>query len=118
MRYVSSPTTRRSNRNAIVARPFTRPDSFASITEPLIAAPAGTAVTPDTTTGFAIEPLTGSSTLLVFEASALNTVTLSDVPAGMVTSRTVDAGAAADSPPDALAAAVDFASGVAAGVDS
>ena len=38
---------------------------------------------------------TGSSTLLVFEASVLRTVTLSFVPAGIVTSRNCGAGGAA-----------------------
>src|SRR5262252_4356825 len=42
--------------------------------------------------GFASDPLTGSSTLLAFEARLLSTVTLSDVPAGIVTSRNFGAG--------------------------
>src|SRR5436190_5519493 len=118
---VSSRTTRRSNRNAIVALPLTRPDSFASVTVPLIWAPDGMAVTPDTVTGLASAPFTGSSTLLLFEASVLNTVTLSDVPAGTVISRNVGAGGGAGAAGAAAAGAdvpVALASGVAAGVDS
>jgi hypothetical protein len=41
---------------------------------------------------FEIDPLTGSSTLLVFDATAVRSVTLSDVPAGIVTSRNAGAG--------------------------
>lgn len=65
------------------------------MTDPLNSAPLGTAVVPETTMGLASVPLTGSSTLLLFDASVLNTVTLRDVPAGMVTSRNLGAGGAA-----------------------
>src|SRR4051812_44724602 len=98
------------------ARPFTRPDSAASSTDPLIEAPAGTAVSPEMTTAWATDPLTGSSTLLVFEASGLSTLTLIEVPAGMVTSRSFGAAEADGSFGAAAAdgAAFDFASGTAA----
>jgi hypothetical protein len=43
-------------------------------------------------TAFAMDPLIGSSTLLVFDATGLRSVTLSDVPAGIVTSRNVGSG--------------------------
>src|SRR5215471_17147543 len=89
---LSPRTTRRSNRTAIEALPFTRPDSFASITVPLNCEPAGIAVAPDTTTDFATDPLTGSSTLLVFDASVLRIFTLISVPAGTVTSTNLGAG--------------------------
>src|SRR5262249_38625957 len=81
-----------SNRMAIDALPFTRPDSFASMTVPLNADPAGIAVISDTTTDLATEPLTLSSTLLVFDASVVRIFTLISVPAGTVTSRNFGAG--------------------------
>src|SRR3974390_112172 len=52
-------------------------------------------VVPSMAIGLASAPLTGSSTLLVFEAKSLSTVTLIDVPAGIVTSRDVGTGGAA-----------------------
>src|SRR5262249_27783347 len=99
----------RSNRNAIDALPLTRPDSFASITDPDSSAPAGATVVPSISIGLASEPRTASSTLLVSEPIAVDTFTLSAVPAGIVISRDVGAGAA-----DGLAAAAGAAAG---GVD-
>lgn len=68
------------------ALPFTRPDSLTSLTAPVTCAPFGTAVVPSITIGDANAPLTTSSTWLVFDARLVSTDTLSDVPAGMVTS--------------------------------
>src|SRR4030095_9485519 len=92
MRSPSPRTVSRSNRMAIDALPFTRPDSLASMTVPPSSEPAGIAVASDTTTDFATDPLTGSSTLLVFDASVFNIFTLISVPAGTVTSRNFGAG--------------------------
>jgi hypothetical protein len=47
---------------------------------------------PDTTIGRASVPCTGSSTLLVLEETAVESVTLSGVPDGMVSSRTFGPG--------------------------
>jgi hypothetical protein len=60
-------------------------------------------------TAFAIDPLIGSSTLLLFDATAVRSVTLSDVPAGIVISRNAGAGGGAGSEfdGDCAGAAVD-----------
>src|SRR5581483_10316110 len=102
---------RRSNRKAIDARPFTRPDSFASRTDPVTAAPDGTAVTPSTTMALVSVPRTRSSTWLVSDASGVLNLTLMVVPDGMVTSRIAGfSGAAALSGARALSGAAAFAS--------
>ena len=75
-----------------MALPLTRADSFASVTVPVISVPFGNAVLPDTITGAASAPRTGSSIWLVFEPSVLSTLTLSAVPAGIVTSRNFGSG--------------------------
>src|SRR5262245_46491898 len=62
------------------------------MTDPVSSEPEGIAVTPDTTTALSIAPFTGSSTLLVFDARVFNTLTLNDVPAGIVTSRNLGSG--------------------------
>jgi hypothetical protein len=77
---------------------------------------------PEMVTAFAMDPLIGSSTLLLFDATELRSVTLSDVPAGIVTSWNAGAGGGAGSGVEgggagaaaAGAAAVDW--GVAASV--
>src|SRR5262249_51418103 len=116
----SSRTRRRSNRKATDARPFTRPDSFASVTVPVTSAPAGTTVTPETTIGLASVPRTGSSTLLVSDATGVRSVMVIDSPAGIVTSRTAGAGAAASGFATRAAVRSDdpdfFGSGAAGGV--
>src|SRR5215813_1907500 len=95
MRWLSPWMMSRSNRMAIDALPFTRPDSFASMTDPVSSEPAGIAVAPETTTDFATDPLTGSSTLLLFDASVFRIFTLMSVPAGTVTSTNFGAGGGA-----------------------
>src|SRR5262245_1021497 len=110
---VSPSWTRRSNRNARTARPLTRPDASASVTVPRSWVPAGSTVRPDTVTPFAIDPLIGSSTLLVFDASVLSSLTLSDVPEGIVTSRNTGAGGGGGG-----SGARGAAAGAAAGVDA
>src|SRR5262245_22264862 len=62
------------------------------MTVPINSEPAGMAVAPEMTTDFATDPLTRSSTLLVFDASVLRIFTLISVPAGIVTSRNFGAG--------------------------
>src|SRR4029453_19273050 len=69
------------------------------------------------TIGLASEPFTGSSTLLVFDARVLSTVTLSDVPAGIVTSRNFGAGGAAGLGGGAEGGAALACGGVVAEVD-
>src|SRR4029078_6609695 len=97
MRSVSPSTTSRLKRNATDALPLTRPDSGASVIDARIGVPTGSAVMPETVTAFAMDPLIGSSTLLVFDATELRSVTLSDVPAGIVSSRNEGAGGGAGS---------------------
>src|SRR5688500_1476823 len=75
-----------------VALPLTRPDSLASLTTPRTSAPCGTAVMPSITSGFAMAPLTRSSTCLVFDRRWRRTDTASDVPAGTVTVRNAGGG--------------------------
>src|SRR6187399_2055084 len=76
-------------------RPFTLPDPFAASTDPATWAPSGIAVTPDTTTGFDTVAFTGSSALLVSDATLVSILTVMEVPSGMVTSTSFGAGGAA-----------------------
>ena len=75
-RIVSPSTTSRSKRNATDALPLTRPESAASVTDPRICVPTGSAVTPEMVTSFAMDALIGSSTLLLFDANEVRSVTL------------------------------------------
>src|SRR4029453_5771775 len=85
----------RLNRTAINARPLTRPDRLASITDPVTRAPAGRPVGGERTTALATRRSTGSSTWLVSDASAVSSVTESGVSAGTVISRNRGAGGTA-----------------------
>ena len=87
------------------------------MTLPLNSEPAGIAVAPEMTTDFATDPLTGSSTLLVFEASVLRTFTLISVPAGTVTSLNFGAGGGAGAGGAAGAGGGSFAALTGRGAD-
>jgi hypothetical protein len=85
--YCVPPTVNDVKRNAIIARPFTRPEPSTSVTAPATRVPAGHTSRPSTVTVRVNSALTGSPTILAPEPSALVKTSGSVVPAGIVTSR-------------------------------